>query len=275
LTISPSRIVLSPADAGRASRILVINRGQQAQTVTVEKENFIGGVDGSLLLEANAPYAASSWVTVTPSSFRIAPGTAQVVLTSVSIAAHSEPGDHQVAIVFLVPAGKGSGNIKINRGVATPMYIAVPGPTSDTSTLSDLSAPGFTMGGPVTITATVRDIGTVHRDFRGRTALALGASGNGTSFPDFTVLRESTRDISTTWNPPLMCSCHVSVSFTNADGSVQTSTVHIVVFPLYQLGIILAVLLVVGLGVIWWRRHRRGGTAAPASQPPPVEGQHG
>jgi hypothetical protein len=275
LTISPTRLVLSPADIGRVAKLLVINRGEQAQTVTVEKENFVGGSDGSLRVVANAPYSASSWVTVTPTSFRIAPGTAQVVLASVTVAAHSEPGDHQVAIVFLVPAAKGPGNIKINRGIATPMYVAVGGRTSDTTLLSGFSAPGFAMGGPVTITATVRDVGTVHRDFRGRTDLALGASGSGTAFPDFTVLRGSIRDISTTWNPPLMCSCHISVSFTNADGSVQTSTVHVVVFPLYQLGIVLGVLLMVALGAIW-RRHSRANARMPTHRrTSPVVGTDG
>lgn len=268
LTISPTRLTLGPGDIGKASKVLVVNRGEDPMSVTVEKENFTGGLDGSLQFQKNSPFSASDWVTVAPASFTVNPGSTQVVTATVKMPSGPEPGDHQVAIVFLVPAGRTPGNIKINRGVGAPVYITVPGPTSQTTLLRDFTAPGFVMSGPVTITATVQDVGTVHRDFRSKTGLTIHTAGSTAVFPDFTVLRGSTRDISTTWDPPLICVCHPSVSFTNADGSIQSATVRVIVFPLYQLGIVLVVLALVVLGALWWRRRYRANVASAAAKLP-------
>ncbi len=169
LTISPTRLVVGPADIAKTAKFQVVNRGQAAVSVAVQVRNFTGGADGSLDFRNDAPYAAANWMTVSPLNFTVAPGGTQVVTANIAVPPAPEPGDHQVALVFLVPAGKTSANIKINRGIGTPLYITVPGPTDDSATLSGLTAPGFVLRGPVDVSATVHDTGTVHRDFRGTT----------------------------------------------------------------------------------------------------------
>jgi len=256
LTVSPTRVVATQDDLGAVPPILVVNRGHSAVAVTVQKRNFTGGSDGSLIFQKDASYSAAEWVTVGPTSFVIAPGTSQTVTASVIVGASPEPGDHQVAIVFLVPAGKSRANVSINRGIAIPVYVAVSGPTDDSAALSDLDAPGFVMTGDVDVTAKVRNTGTVHHDFRDTTRLHLDVAGTAQAFPDFTVMRGATRDISTTWDPPLMCVCHPAVSIVSADGTVQTSTIRVIVFPLHLLAIAVGLLLVLAFG-IWLRRRRR------------------
>jgi hypothetical protein len=264
LTVSPTRLVIGKADFGTVSQILIVNRGRSATPVTVQERNFVGRSDGTFGFQQNAPYAASAWLTVNPLSFTVLPGATQVVSVTYRIPPDAEPGDHQVALVFLVPSGHGSGNVRINRGVATPIYITIPGSTTDSVSLNSLRAPGFAISGPVTLTATLHETGSVHRDFRGPTRLVVHAAGGAAAFPDFTVLRDSTRDVSTRWNPPLVCICHPSVSVTNPDRSVQTIAVRVVVFPVHLLGALLGLLaaLIVGLRL---RRHRRAtaGGAAP------------
>jgi hypothetical protein len=268
LLVSPTRLVVTPADLGKAGRILVVNRGQQPARVTVQKQNFSGSADGALAFQQNAPYAAADWITVRPDRFELAPGAAQAVTATVTIPAAPEPGDHQVAIVFLVPAGQNGANIRINRGIAMPVYITVPGPTDDSASVTNLSAPGFVMAGPVDIAAQVRDTGTVHRDFRGGSRLTVDIGGGAVAFPDFTVLRDSTRDVSTTWNPPLMCVCHPTVSIVDGGGVVRTASVRVIVFPLYQLAVVVAVLvLLVLLGRRWYRRHRAAPIGAHRALP--------
>jgi archaellum component FlaG (FlaF/FlaG flagellin family) len=259
LMVSPTRIAVAQADTGKPAQILVVNRGHSPVPVTAQERDFTGGADGSLAFQDKAPYSASEWVTVTPASFVIAPGATQVVTAAIVVAADPEPGDHQVAIVFLVPAGQTEANVKINRGVATPVYITVTGPTDDSASLSDLSAPGFTIGGGVDVSAKVHNTGTVHRDFRGATVLSVDAAGGDAAFPDFTVIRGATRDISTTWEPPLICVCHPRISFVNADGSVQTVVARVIVFPFHLLGILLVVLALIVLVV---RRNRKRRAAA-------------
>jgi hypothetical protein len=245
--------------------------------VEVSKRNFVGGPDGALVFQEVAPYSASSWLTISPSSFQIPAGKSQVVTVKVALPAQPEPGDHQVALVFLVPARKGGANIKINRGISTPVYVTVPGPTDDSVAVSELHASGFALGfgGPMDLTARVRNTGTVHRDFRGDTELAVGGAGTAANFADFSVLRGATRRISTSWDPPLMCICHPSVSVANADGIVHTTTVRVIVFPLLQVGIALGALLLLGLGGRLIRRgYRRHVIRAAAVLNRPVSSGH-
>jgi hypothetical protein len=176
------------------------------------------------------------------------------VIVSIVVPQKPELGDHQLALVFLVPAGKSSSNIHINRGVAIPIYITVPGTVDNTADVSDLTAPAFSGGGPVSITAVVRNAGTVHRDFRGISALGIRGTASAT-FPDFTVVRGSTRDIAGTWNPPIFCICELSVAITNAHGVSTSKTVRVIVFPVLAASITLALLLVVGF-LIWFQRRR-------------------
>jgi hypothetical protein len=257
LTVSPTRIAVVPTDIGEPIHLLVVNRGQSPVPVTVSKRSFTGGADGALLFQDTAPYSAANWVTVSPVSFELATGASQAVTATITVAPHPEPGDHQVAIVFLVPAGQSEANVRINRGIAVPVYVTVLGATNNATSVSGLTAPGFVMSGTVAISATVHDTGTVHRDFRGATQMIIGGAGSPAAFPDFTVLRGSFRDISTTWNPPLMCICHPSVSIAKADGSVQTTVIRVIVFPLYQLGIIIVALLVLALVIRQLRRRYR------------------
>jgi hypothetical protein len=276
LTVSPTRLVVGPADIRSTPEVLVVNRGQVPVEVNVQQRDFTGGTDGSLVFQKHAPYSASSWVSVSPTKFRVAPGAAQHVSASITVPSGPEPGDHQVALVFLVPAGHTSANIKINRGVATPMYITVPGPTDDSASITDLTGAGFVLGGgTVDLTAKVHNNGTVHRDFRAETRLTVDASGTPSAFPDFTVIRSSTRDIATTWDPPLLCVCHPTVSFRNADGTVQTATVRVIVFPLYLLGILVGALLVLFVGLrVWRRRYRLNVARAAALLRPRAGGAH-
>jgi hypothetical protein len=266
LTISPTRLVVGPADIAKTAKFQVVNRGQAAVSVVVQARNFTGGADGSLAFRADAPYAAASWMTVSPLNFTVAPGATQIVTAAIAVPPAPEPGDHQVALVFLVPAGETTANIKINRGVGAPLYITVPGPTDDSATLSGLTAPGFALRGPVDISATVHDTGTVHRDFRGTSPLVVDAAGARAVFPDFTVLRGGSRDISTTWDPPLVCICHPTVSFANADGTVQTATVRVVVLPLDLLGALVVGAALIVLGIRWRRRRYQASVLKAAAR---------
>jgi archaellum component FlaG (FlaF/FlaG flagellin family) len=251
LEVSPTRLTVGLADGAKVHAFHVVNRGQSAVAVTVQKRNFRAAVDGSLVYADDAPYAAAQWVTVNPASFTVQPGRDQLVTATVKIPAAPEAGDHQVALVFLVPAGRTAANIKINRGIATPVFIAVPGPQVNTVSLTGFQAPHFVTGGPVAVTVRLKNTGTMHRDFRGASPLRLAGAGSAGGFPDFTVVRGGSRDVSTAWQPPFICVCHPSVTIRNADGTVQSMSIQVIVFPLWwaiiALVAIALVLLIFGL----------------------------
>jgi hypothetical protein len=264
LAISPARLVVGQADVATTQQVQVINGGTEPMQVTVEKQNFVADRSGTLQFQDTAPYSASEWVTVSPTTFEVAAGQTQVVSVEIAVPESPEPGDHQLALVFLVPAGDSSANVHINRGIGSPVLITVPGPTDDTAVVTALDAGGFTTGGSVDVTATIKDTGTVHRDFRGQTPLLLDAAGDADPFPDFTVMRDGTRDIATTWDPPFLCICHPTVTVVNADGAVSTMTVRVIVFPLWlALGVLVALALLV-LGY-WLARRRYDASVARAA----------
>lgn len=258
LTVSPTRIVVDQDHIGDTQNLLVVNRGQAPLNVTVEKRDFTGAADGTMVFADHATYSASNWVTLDPTSFTVAPGASQTVKATIVVAPNPEAGDHQVALVFMVPAVATDQNITINRGVGVPLYVAVPGPTDDSVSLSGLSAPGFSSGGPVSVQANLDSTGTVHRDFRGTTPLMLDVTGGSQPFPDFTVVRGAERDITGSWDPPLMCICHVTVSIINPDGVNQTQTLRVIVFPVRLAGIGLGAVLALVFFVVWRRRRFAG-----------------
>lgn len=248
LTISPVRLAIAPDEISKVHEVLAVNRGQAPVTVEVEKRNFTAGSNGALTYDENAPYAASKWVTVSPTQFVLQPGTSQVVTAKAAKPPGAEPGDHQFALVFFVPS-EGEGNVKVRRGLAAPVFVTVPGDLDDSVALTGLAAPSFSRGNAVDITATVHNLGNVHRDFRAPSPLSVTSAGKAAAFPDFTVPRDSTRDISTSWDPPFMCICHPAVSFANDGQPVQSQSVRVIVFPwhlfLVLIGGVLLVLLVV------------------------------
>lgn len=282
LMVSPTRMVLGPADAGTKQEIQVVNQGQAPLTVTAQKRNFSTGLNGSLNYRESAPYSASGWVTLAPTTFVVAPGATQIVTATVAVPTAPDVGDHQVAIVFLVPAGKTTANVKINRGISIPLLVTVPGPTTDTTTLSGLDAPGFATRGPVRVTATVHNTGTVHHDFRAAEPLTMTAGGSTSAFPDFTVMRGADRDIATAWDPPILCVCHPSVTMLNADGTSETASIRVVVFPVLPVATVVVLLLLALIGFRW--RRGRSGRLVPDNDPdtdmntdadPPEAGERG
>ncbi|MEO5875127.1 MAG: hypothetical protein ABIQ26_09045, partial [Streptosporangiaceae bacterium] len=189
--------------------------------------------------------------------FRLEPGKSRYVTIQMNPPAdpEPEPGDHQLALIFKVPAGRNASNIKINRGIAAPVFLAVPGRIDSSVEVAGLRAPGFVTRGPVSLVTRIRDTGTVHRDFRGPGRLHAQAGGSDLTFPDFTVLRGSTREVATRWNPPLMCVCHATVSVGGTGEGTRTATVRIIVLPLHLLAIALGSLLALLLGV-WFTKRR-------------------
>lgn len=265
LSVSPARLAFGQADIGSTQPITLINRGQAPLPVTVQKRNFTVGPDGAIRYQDDAPYAAASWVSVSPDQVVVKPGEAEVVTATVSAPKVHEPGDHQVALVFVVPDDESGGNIRIRRGIGLPIYITAPGKLIDKVALSGMHAPGFVAGGPVTITATVTNSGTVHHDFRKPSPLTVTGAGTAEPFPDFTVPRDSVRNIATTWDPPLLCICHPTVTMTSADGGLQTQSVRVIVFPWHLLAILIGSVLLLLLLIRTSRRRYQASVSKAAA----------
>jgi hypothetical protein len=270
LTVSPARLTVAQDALDDTQQVTVVNRGRQPVTVTVEKRNFTAGADGALSYRPDAPFGAADWVDVSPARLTLDPGVSQQVTATIRVPEEPEPGDHQVALVFLAPP-TGSGNIKINRGIGTPVYVTVPGPVDDSVRLKGLSGPRWSWHGQPTLTASLSSTGTVHRDFRGPTALSVGTAQHRSRFADFTVSRGADRVVRTTWDAPLVCVCRPSISVTNGDEPAQVASARVVVLPWWLAAGVLAVALVaLLLGIRARRRSRPDATGGDTGQPDPA-----
>ena len=252
--MSPARLVVGQHDLASTQVLTLVNRGRAPVSLTVEKRNFAALPDGGLSYHPDAPYGAADWVTVSPTTLHLDPGQSEQVRATIDVPAKPEVGDHQVALIFLAPAA-GKGNVKVNRGIGAPMYVTVPGPTDDSVRLDGLTGPGWSWRGRPSLTASLTSTGTVHRDFRGPTALAVGTSGHRSRFADFTVVRGAERVVSTPWDAPLVCVCHPSVTVTNVGQAPQTVSTRVVVLP-WWLAAGVVVLLAVVAAVLVRRRSR-------------------
>lgn len=248
LTVSPARMVV-PANAPAVVRTVVVsNTGTEPLRVTVTDLAFRQAPDGAVSFTDRAPYSAASWVTATPAAFALPPGRRQPVQLHFTVPTDPEPGDHHAGVVFLVPAATGAANLAINRGVATEVFIGVPGAVERSSALGRLRAPRLADGGPVRLTLPVHNRGNVHRDYISPGRLVADTGGTRVPFPDFTVLRNSTRVVSTDWSPPLACVCHLRVVSDDGRGHRLVAAATVVVFP-FRL-VFGLVVLVVGLALL-------------------------
>lgn len=269
VTISPARLTVPADGLDSTQHVTVVNRGQEPVSLAVQLRNFVAQPDGGLSYAPDAPYGAADWMHVSPTHLSLQPGESTLVDATFDVPAEREPGDHQVAMVFLAPSSRTAGNIAVNRGIGAPVYLTVPGPVDDSVRLDGLTGPRWSLRGDPTLTAHLTSTGTVHRDFRGATALRVGTAGHQGRFSDFTVSRGAERVVSTTWDAPLVCVCHPDVTVTNAAGAPQTASATLVVVPWWGLAG-LGLVIVLGLTRALQRRRSRPrprteGAGAPAA----------
>jgi hypothetical protein len=234
-----------PAGAIRDRHYMtVMNQGHEPARIRVDRRDFTQRTDGSLQFLPDAPYAASNWVRVTPDLFDLPPGATKKVRVQISVPPRPEAGEHQVVLVFLALADGEGANIRINRGIGTPVYISVPGPLDASVRVDGLRVPGFALGGPIRLSATVHSVGTMHRDFRGPQRLGVRVGDRTVRFTDFTVVRGATREVETVWrNPPLACVCHARLMVPGPGGEARAVPVRIIILPLHLIGAALVIAL--------------------------------
>ncbi|GGO32701.1 hypothetical protein GCM10011576_63520 [Micromonospora parathelypteridis] len=262
LTVSPSRMVVPADEIGQPRQFTVTNRGQSAIDVSTRTASFAVDSSGELTFRSDAAHTAIDWVTVGPERFRLAPGAAKLVDLRIAVPASAEPGEHQVAVIFSTPPPAGARGLSVRRSVGAPVYVTVPGGAVEAVQVAEVAAPRFALRGPLALTATVRNVGTLHRDFVAADRLRARVAGEDVTFPDFTLLRDGSRQVSARWDdPPLLCVCRVNVAVSNPDGRSGSAQATVVILPLHLIGPTvggLALLLLLG----WMRRRRRVRPAA-------------
>jgi dihydroorotate dehydrogenase (fumarate) len=158
---------MSPGQAVTDS-FVVRNTGSTDQTVTVYGADAYTTNDGAFALLGTDETSkdAGTWVTFDgkPSvQVTLAPAAQQILPFTVTVPAEATPGDHAAGVV--VSAQSVDGGVKVDRRVATRLYVRVAGTLQPALTVGSISArQAFDwnpLAGPVDITVTVRNNGNV------------------------------------------------------------------------------------------------------------------
>jgi hypothetical protein len=245
-----------PATGKPSTQIITLtNNGASMVPVNALRYDFTQAPDGAIQFVPASPRSAASWLTVTPTTFVLAPGQRQQIRVRIAIPPRPDPGEHQVGLVFSVPSGKTDDNVAINRGVGTQLLISVPGPVVHGTALTGLTVPRFVDGRSAQLTASIHNTGTVHRDYLAAAPLYASVQGAQVTFPDFTVLRGATRIIGSRAQLPLICVCRVTVTTDDGTGHPTSLSRRFIVFPLRAaIGMLL---LTIALSVLLRRRRIR------------------
>ncbi len=148
---------------------LVRNTGTTDQSVEVVATDAYNTDDGAFALLATdeVPKDAGGWVTLDGDQKRLtivlAAGAQQIVPFTVAVPADARPGDHPAGLV--VSASAVDGQVKVERRVATRLYIRVAGELQPALSISSISASqpagSNPLTGPTRITITVTNTGNV------------------------------------------------------------------------------------------------------------------
>ncbi|MHC5797378.1 hypothetical protein ACVXZ4_14595 [Lacisediminihabitans sp. FW035] len=123
---------------------LVRNTGTTSQTMTVFATDAFNTPDGGYgLLDTDAKAEDSgAWVTFAGGakalSLPIAAGASQLVPFTLTVPADASPGDHAAGLVISVLSP--SGQVLVDRRVATRLYVRVPGALQATLTVGNIAA---------------------------------------------------------------------------------------------------------------------------------------
>jgi hypothetical protein len=263
LTVKPARFVVTPEAIREGQTFDVSDTGLEPLHVDASVSDFTQQPDGEIRFDPPRPLSAASWVTIQPTSFDLVPGQHQAIHLSISPPADPESGEHQMAVLFRVPAIPLNGSVAVSGAIGAQVLIRVPGPVVNNMRIGPLSAPGFADGGPIVLHITVQNLGNVHRDYVAPDNLLAVAGRQKIGFPDFTVLRGSTRIVATRWMyPPLLCICRLRVTTDDGEGHVIAVQARVLIFPVrLALGILLATMGLMLLLRRKWKvsRQRRTG----------------
>jgi hypothetical protein len=140
------------------------NPGSKTLPIKVSIEDFSAqGEEGAVAIGANSKYSITSWTTVSPDQFSLAPGESKTVTATIT-APSDAAGGHYGSFVFSVVPPNANKNTaaSISQEVASLFLVRVNGPVNEKLILKGMSAPAFSEYGPVPFTLDFKNEGNVH-----------------------------------------------------------------------------------------------------------------
>lgn len=171
LSAIPPRLEITvKADGTSTQTIKVRNESNKDKNISISISDFIvndniGTPSIVNATEEDNRWAASNWIAVSPSSFKLKGGETKALSLIVTPPANALPGGHY-AMVISIPDNEvsvtSSTGASVQTNVGTLVYITIPGNIKENAVIKKFSAGKFFEFGPIDFSTTVQNLSDVH-----------------------------------------------------------------------------------------------------------------
>lgn len=162
ITINPGEVI--------TKEIKVRNETQTERFLTTDTRDFIVSdnngtpvqIDSNL--SSDNRWAASGWIQVSPSQFKLKAGETKSLIVTIMAPANAIPGGHYAMILHSPKDESSLSNTgsSIQANVGTLAYITVPGDIKQDAKVKSFTGPAFAEYGPIDFKATIQNLSDIH-----------------------------------------------------------------------------------------------------------------
>jgi hypothetical protein len=171
LTAIPPRLEVTVAPGGTITKeIKVRNESKVERVVSTLAKDFIVTDDKGTpiqiegLDETDNRWAASSWIQISPSNYKLKPGETKSLMVTIIAPDNPTAGGHY-AMILHTPKNEVSlseTGSAIETFVGSLVYITIPGPITEKAQVKLFSAPSFLEFGPVNFRTIITNLSDIH-----------------------------------------------------------------------------------------------------------------
>lgn len=170
LSAIPPRLEITvKPDEVQTEVIKVRNESNATRTITTTFSDFVVKDNAGTPIQVKSDdssnrWAASSWLTVSPSNFKLAPGEVKSLVLTIMPPKNALPGGHY-AMVLHAPENSdqvSNNGASLQTQVGTLVYVTIPGDINESAQLLNFTAPKFSEFGPIDLKSTIKNLSDIH-----------------------------------------------------------------------------------------------------------------
>ena len=183
ITIKPGEVITKELKIRNESKIERIITTSSKDFIVTDNEGTPIQLDD--VDESANRWAASSWIHLSPSNFKIKPGETKSLMITIIAPDDALAGGHY-SMVLHSPKNESilteTGSF-IETNVGTLVYITVPGDIKEDARVTEFSAPGFSEYGPIPFKTIVANLSDIHITPAGSIAITNWLGGKTADLP--------------------------------------------------------------------------------------------
>lgn len=192
LSAIPPRLEITIKPGETVTKELKIRNESKTERIitTTSKDFIVTDSEGTPLQldnldESSNRWAASSWIHLSPTSFKLKPGETRSIMITIIAPDDALSGGHY-SMILHSPKNESilteTGSF-IETNVGTLVYITVPGDIKEDARVTEFTAPGFSEFGPITFKTIVANLSDIHVTPAGSIAIKNWLGGKTADLP--------------------------------------------------------------------------------------------